>query len=116
LSDELDRRHATDLQAIQRELEAAQNKLRTVTAKLIEARAWQHQLQRTTEPQKQTLVTWLNLMKRIGKGKGKRAKPLAREAERTLAGCRPAVPVWIMPVSEVLQSVRPTDKFDVVII
>jgi very-short-patch-repair endonuclease len=116
LSEELDRRQATDLQAMQRELEAAQNKLRTVTARLIEARAWQHQLRRTTDPQKQTLVTWLNLMKRIGKGTGKRAKQLVREAERALTACRPAVPVWIMPVSEVLQSVRPADRFDVVII
>jgi superfamily I DNA and/or RNA helicase len=93
--------------------------LQVVTAELIERRSWAAQLRRTERNlrQKQSLVGWLDTVKKIGKGTGIRVPKLKAEANRLMTECRGAVPVWIMPLSRVAESFDPrTTKFDVVII
>lgn len=53
----------------------------------------------------------------VGKGTGKRAPELLRQARQLLTYARRAVPVWIMPLNRVYESFDPREtKFDVVII
>jgi superfamily I DNA and/or RNA helicase len=67
--------------------------------------------------QQQALNGWLALQKKMGKGTGKHVGRLREEAKKTLAECRQAVPVWIMPLSRVIESFDvSTTRFDVVII
>src|SRR5438128_11969819 len=63
------------------------------------------------------LVGFVQTIRKIGKGTGKRVPELLRKARELLASARRAVPVWIMPLSRVYESFDPREtKFDVVII
>ncbi|MEI9948322.1 MAG: AAA domain-containing protein [Pseudomonadota bacterium] len=117
LSDELDRRSSRSLSQAQQILDSARERLRQVTAELIDRLAWERQAGRTSLAQRQALVGWLDTVRRIGKGTGKRAGQLRGEAQRLMKEAAGAVPVWIMPLSRVVENLDPaTAKFDVVII
>lgn len=117
LEGELKRRSELDLVVLSQQLEDCQRNLADTTNQLIDRLAWANQLRRTGLQQRQALIGWLQLINRIGKGFGKRAPELRREARQRMAECRDAVPVWIMPLSRVVENFdlsRP--KFDVVIL
>nr|WP_255203395.1 AAA domain-containing protein [Myxococcus sp. AM011] len=116
LHDELERRGSVQLSVLQAKLEALSEELRRCTANLIERRAWAAQVQRTTLRQQQALVGWLDIVRRIGKGTGVRVPRLRAEAARLMGECRGAVPVWIMPLAQVVENFGASARFDVVII
>lgn len=93
--------------------------LRMETAKLAENSAWYHLLVTIESDisKKQALQGWKLTTKKIGKGTGKAAPKLKREAQLLMARCQSAVPAWIMPVNKALESLDPTtNRFDIVII
>lgn len=117
LRQEIARRGALDEIVLAEKLHRLQAELRETTAKLIDRRAWLGQLRRTDLAARQALQGWADTQRRIGKGTGKRAPRLQAEARRLLAKARTAVPVWIMPLSRVVESFEATgDRFDVVIV
>ena len=117
LYDELERRAHVSLPDLQVAIEKLTTEVRQVTAELVDRRAWAAQVRRTTLGQRQALVGWLDIVRKIGKGTGKRVPRLRLEASRKMSECRSAVPVWIMPLSRVVESFDPrTSRFDVVII
>jgi very-short-patch-repair endonuclease len=117
LHDELDRRGSVSMEALQAKSEKLQEHLRRVTVELIDKRAWCSQARRTSSRQRQALVGWLDTIRRIGKGHGIRVSLLRAEAARKMSECRGAVPVWVMPLSRVVENFDPrTTRFDVVII
>src|SRR5713101_2758467 len=117
LDDELDRRAGVSLEALQTKSEKFREQLRRVTVGLIDKRAWSAQARRTSSRQRQALVGWLDTIRRIGKGHGIRVALLRAEAARKMSECRSAVPVWVMPLSRVVENFDPrTTRFDVVII
>ena len=106
-----------DLDALQRDLNTATAQLHEVTALFVEKLAWLAQTERTGLKQQQALNGWLGLHKKMGRGTGKQVARLKEEARKTLVECRQAVPVWIMPLSRVVESFDlATTRFDVVII
>ena len=106
-----------DLDQLQEKLDTVTERLFSVTADYVEKLSWRAQLQRTGLAEQQALNGWLGLHKKIGKGTGKHVGRLKEEAKRTLAACRSAVPVWIMPLSRVVECFDlATTRFDVVII
>jgi len=117
LNDELDRRASVSLEILQAKNEKLREQLRRVTIELIDARSWSSQARRTSSRQRQALVGWLDTIRRIGKGHGIRVSLLRAEAARKMSECRGAVPVWVMPLSRVVENFDPrTTRFDVVII
>jgi very-short-patch-repair endonuclease len=117
LNDELDRRSAVSLEALQVKGEKLREQLRRVTVELIDKRSWASQARRTSARQRQALVGWLDTIRRIGKGHGVRVALLRAEAARKMTECRGAVPVWVMPLSRVVENFDPRcTRFDVVII
>ncbi|HEX3761255.1 MAG TPA: AAA domain-containing protein [Kofleriaceae bacterium] len=109
--------HTVDLEDLLAQLTRVGHKLQDTTARYVEALAWHAQFGRTALKQQQALSGWLALHKKIGKGTGKRVGRLKEEARKTLVECRHAVPVWIMPLSRVVESFDiATTRFDVVII
>ncbi|SHN14618.1 Protein of unknown function [Streptomyces yunnanensis] len=74
-------------------------------------------LRRMTQAQRSALQAYRNHMASYGKGKGRNAgryRAAAHDAMRTAQG---AVPAWVMPISQVAETVLPKrDAFDVVII
>src|SRR3989454_10988475 len=55
------------------------------------------------------------MVRRSGKGRGKRVPRLIVEASQKMTECRSAVPVWIMPLARAVETFEPTTRFDVVI-
>lgn len=117
LDDELERRGSVSLEALQAKGEKLGEQLRRATVELIDKRAWSAQARRTSPRQRQALVGWLDTIRRIGKGHGVRVALLRAEAARKMSECRGAVPVWVMPLSRVVENFDPrVTRFDVVII
>src|SRR5438105_1932947 len=117
LNDELDRRAEASLEGLQSKIEKLREHLRRVTVDLIDRRAWSWQARRTSPHQRQALVGWLDTIRRIGKGHGIRVSLLRAEAARKMSECRSAVPVWVMPLSRVVENFDPRNtRFDVVVI
>ncbi|MFX0558843.1 AAA domain-containing protein [Tepidibacillus infernus] len=117
LYDELELRGSTSIEGLQTEITQLSNQLRIITTTLIEKKAWLGQAKRTTNTERQALAGWKALMKKVGKGTGKRAPYLLAEARKQMAVAQSAVPVWIMPISRVVESFNPKEnQFDVVII
>ncbi|MEN8182144.1 MAG: AAA domain-containing protein, partial [Myxococcota bacterium] len=115
--EQLARTAAVDLDALQEKRTVLEEELFEVSAAYVEKRSWLAQLRRTGLKQQQALTGWLGLHKKIGKGGGKHVARLKEEAKKTLAECRSAVPVWIMPLSRVVECFDlATTRFDVVII
>lgn len=116
-SQELSRRQKVDFDRLQHETNRLRGQVRAATANYVENRTWASQLRRTGVRQQQALVGWLDLMRKIGTGRGKRAPQLKAMAREKLAECRDAVPVWIMPLSRLAESYHPGESmFDVVIL
>lgn len=117
LHDELEKRASVSLEVLQSSIEKCTEQVRQTTIDLIENRAWAHQAQRTSLAQRQALVGWLDTIRKIGKGTGIRVPRLRTEAAQQMSDCRGAVPVWIMPLSRVVENFDPRkSRFDVVII
>jgi very-short-patch-repair endonuclease len=112
---ELEKRASRSLPELQSAVHVLEERLREVTTRLIDRRAWASQMERTQLRQQQALIGWLDLVKRIGKGTGKRVPELRAQAAAQMRDCRGSVPVWIMPLSRVADSFDPGTRFDVVI-
>jgi len=117
LDDRLDEVAEESIADIQSEIERSSAELQTLTAELIKTSAWMYQIGRTELKQKQALNGWVQTMRRIGKGTGKRVPELLAQAWALMEDCRSAVPVWIMPLARVVENFQPCrGLFDVVII
>ena len=89
------------------------------TSELASNLAWYHLVKRTEAniSMKQDLANWQLTMRKIGKGTGKRAPLLRKQARELMARCQKAVPAWIMPMSTALTTLDPSsNKFDIVIV
>lgn len=117
LHDELDKRGRTSMEELQAKIADRSDKLREITVQLVEKKAWSAQVRRTTLSQRQALQGWKLLVRKVGRGTGIRAPRLLAEARKLMPACQSAVPVWIMPMSRVVENFVPgQNRFDVVII
>jgi very-short-patch-repair endonuclease/DNA polymerase III delta prime subunit len=117
LDGELTHRERIPVERLQRELEQCVGELKHVTTELIDRLAWGKQIRRIGLAQRQSLMGWLQTVRKIGKGTGKRVPRLRAEARRLMGECRSAVPAWIMPLSAAVENFDPREtRFDVVII
>lgn len=115
---ELDRRISQDYSATQREIQRLKAELNGINAQYVEKLTWKFQHARTGLRERQALTGWLQHQGKLTKtGKGTRDVHLKREARKTLKDCKNAVPVWIMPLSRVFDSLDLVHtKFDVVLL
>jgi very-short-patch-repair endonuclease len=116
LHDELELRNRENPNQLQQRLDQLNQRLRQVTACLIEKRTWA-KICNISMPQRQALIGWKELLKKMGKRTGSRAPILLEEARKLMPQCQAAVPVWIMPLARVAENFTPgVNRFDVVII
>ncbi|WP_211290474.1 AAA domain-containing protein [Actinoalloteichus hoggarensis] len=98
-------------------LTATDQDLALVTTRLVAARAWQACLGRMTEQQAQALRSYRSAMGSVGRGTGRYAERYRQSAREAMRISQAAVPAWVMPIRQILDSVPPRpDSFDVVII
>ena len=108
---------ANDLESLHRHSQRLALEIREELSALTAAKAWQHFFRGITARQHQHMVAWQQAMKKFGKGTGKHAQTHKENARRHLKACRTAVPVWIMPLHRVYETV-PAEPgfFDLVIV
>ncbi|WP_232519750.1 AAA domain-containing protein [Actinosynnema pretiosum] len=112
-------RGAEDVNALQAEVLRVDQAVRDRVEQLAAERAWGHAVSpdRLSGKARADLQQYAQLVKRLGKGTGAYAAQRRAEIRAAMERCRPAVPVWIMPVYRIAEQfrVRP-DMFDVVIV
>ena len=119
LDQELRRRLSVSYEELQKQLESLTTALQRCTTAFVDSLTWAGQISRTNLHSKQALMGWLNTVKAQGKRTGNKARLLKLEAEarRLMSDCQQAVPVWVMPLSRVVENFNPgRQRFDVVII
>lgn len=104
---------------LQKKSEKLSSSLREDTAELASLKAW-YELRRRVDSNlemKHALGGWALAVKKIGKGTGKNAPMLKKEAREHMRICQKAVPAWIMTVDKALEGIDPSaNKFDIIII
>ena len=101
----------------QEKLRAAIDDLGDSTGKLAAELGWGKCLTMMTAEQERALRTYQSNISSKGKGQGKWAGKYARAARQAMSEAREAVPAWIMPINEVLETIPPDpNSFDVVIV
>lgn len=108
---------ANDLESHHRQSQRLAQQIREELSALTAAKAWQHFFRKITPQQRGHMVAWQQAMKKFGKGTGKHAQTHKENARRHLNASRAAIPVWIMPLHRVYETV-PAEPgfFDVVIV
>jgi very-short-patch-repair endonuclease len=107
-----------DASEVQNSITALNDSIRRKTVEATYNRAWAavQQYENDHPSVFQKLTGWANVVKKIGKGTGKKTFEYQRRARNILKGCRTAIPVWIMPVDMALESFDAKTQFDLVII
>lgn len=106
-----------DVEALERNVNLEKVKEKHIIRELVSKRSWFNQIERTTEAQKRSLFTWMEAIKRIGKGTGTQAVKYRKIAQKEMDNCKDVIPVWIMPINRVMENLKLTDNlFDVVIV
>ena len=106
-----------DVEALEKNIAQEKIKEKYIIGELVSKRSWFNQIERTTEAQKRSLFTWMEAIKRIGKGTGTQAVKYRKIAQKEMENCKDVIPVWIMPINRVMENLKLTDNlFDVVIV
>lgn len=121
LSQEMERLAKEPYEELQKEATKKVETLRKLTLELVEKKAWYHVLCFVEKKENllvnQALRGWGQTIQKIGKGTGKNAPLYRKQAKEKIAACQKAVPVWIMPMGKVIETLNPAEnKFDIVII
>lgn len=101
----------------QRALENSSLRERDALKNLAASKAWQHCMNNLREKERMALIAWSQAVAKIRTGTGKYADTYRETARQKLDECRSAIPAWVMPLYQVVQTTRPRrQQFDVVII
>ncbi|GII56106.1 hypothetical protein Pth03_44950 [Planotetraspora thailandica] len=104
-------------QRLESELEAATARQMRLTAELAAEQAWDAALSRMNSRQTTALRAYQDHISKLGKGTGRYAAKYQGLAREAMAHARDAVPAWIMPIQQVLETIPAArDSFDVVIV
>lgn len=112
-------RTAPDVNARQREITEIDDRTRGHVQELAAIRAWNHAVgpERLTPGSRASLEQYAALVRRFGKTGGQYRAQRQAEIRDAMDRCRPAVPVWIMPLYRIAEQLRiAPDMFDVVIV
>lgn len=118
LHDELERRASVSLEDLQEHIESLNKKLLEITSELVEKMTWLKQLESVGNKERTALNAYATLQaKKTKGGKGKKDETVRLAARKEMETAKGAVPVWIMPLNEVVDNFNPLNtRFDVVII
>ena len=117
LRNQIERLDELNPEEIQSDIEQVNTQLLKNARKLALEKAWNEKVKNQTDKQNQALQGWRNTIRQIGKGTGKNAPMLKAKARELMPICQTAIPVWIMPLSRVVETFDPrNNKFDVIII
>ncbi|WP_223643517.1 AAA domain-containing protein [Planococcus sp. 4-30] len=112
----LDETKDTNTTLLKKQLEDEHVEQKRLIREIVSASTWKNQVNRITDEEKRALSAWKTYIKRFGKGSGKSAQRNLQGAREEMKTAQSAIPVWIMPISQVLENFPVTnEKFDVII-
>ncbi|GLY53039.1 hypothetical protein Lesp01_66950 [Lentzea sp. NBRC 102530] len=112
-------RGSEDVNALQAEVLRAEEQVRREVELLAAERAWGHAVspERLSGTARADLHQYAQLVRLLGKGTGVYAAQRRADIRAAMDRCRPAVPVWIMPIYRIAEQFRvQPDMFDVVVV
>ena len=113
----IERTRPESIQSLQQSIRADEDQIRVAVGRIAAKLAWSKSVGRLRPSQITDLVSYTQLVKRLGKGTGKYAGRTQRQIRETLERCTDAVPVWIVPLHRVATQFKITPGlFDVVIV
>ncbi len=102
---------------LQSSLDEVDADIAQLTTSLVAALAWRNSLSRMSIGQVQALQSFRDHMINLGKGSGKHANRFRAAARDAMEQAQTAVPVWVMSISQVVETLPPVHNcFDVVIV
>lgn len=108
-----------NVNAIQQRINQIEQRIRTASAELAKWRAWGAAVGpgRLSTASRASLTNYVQQVRKLGKGTGKYAARQRAVVQRALDECRTAVPVWIMPISSIVDQLNVKENlFDVVLV
>lgn len=112
----LDETKDMNISKIKQQIEEEHQEQKRLIGDIVSKSTWKNQVERITEKEKRALSAWKTYIKRFGKGSGKYAHINLHGAREEMKTAQTAIPVWIMPVNQVLENFPVTnEKFDVII-
>lgn len=112
----LDKLNRLNPERIEEDLEKEKITEKHLIKDLVAKSTWYNQILQTSEIQKRSLFSWMQAVKRIGKGRGKMVAKYRKIAQNEMEKCKQAIPVWIMPLNRVIENIKLSkDLFDVII-
>lgn len=102
--------------ALRKQIDEEQKNQLKLIRNIVSNSTWKSQVERITDEQKRALSAWKSYIKKFGKGTGKYAQIHLKDARKEMKTAQGAIPVWIMPINQVLENFPVTnEKFDVII-
>lgn len=115
--DYLDFLQDSSIENVEKNIKIEKEREAQLIKELVTTKSWYNQILRTTEEQKRSLFTWMEAIKRIGKGTGSQAVKYRKLAQKEMENCKDVIPVWIMPINRVIENISPVGElFDVIIV
>lgn len=112
----LDETKDVSISKIKEQIEEEHKVQKRLIGNIVSKATWKNQVERITEQEKRALSAWKSYIKRFGKGSGKYAHVNLQGAREQMKTAQTAIPVWVMPVNQVLENFPVlNEKFDVVI-
>ncbi|WP_163537589.1 AAA domain-containing protein [Gracilibacillus sp. YIM 98692] len=112
----LDETKDMNITLLKKQIEEEHKKQKRLIREIVSASTWKNQVERITNEEKRALSAWKTYIKRFGKGGGKYAHVHLQGAREEMKTAQSAIPVWIMPVNQVLENFPvANEKFDVII-
>lgn len=108
-----------DVNVVQLDITHTEERIRRQVETLAATRAWNHAVspERLGGKARADLEQYAYLVRKLGKGTGIHAAQRKADIRRAMDRCRPAVPVWIMPIYRIAEQLRiQPNMFDVVIV
>lgn len=121
LSKKIEELQKEPYEKLQEQLKQKNLELKKLTLQLVEKKSWYNVLcfieREDNLTISQALRGWKQTIEKIGKGTGKNVEMYRRQAKEKISNCQKAVPIWIMPMNKVIDTLSPAkNKFDIVII
>lgn len=112
----LDETKDMNVSKLKLQIEEEHKEQKRLIRNIVSKSTWKNQVERITDKEKRALSAWKSYIKRFGKGSGKYAHIHLQGAREEMRTAQTAIPVWIMPVSQVLENFPVTnEKFDIII-
>ena len=108
--------HAVSTETLESQIQRLKEREKRSISEIVAKQTWLGRILQTRDSEKRSLRAWLTAIRKIGKGTGKYAPVHRKTAQTELEQCKGAIPVWIMPLSRVIENISLNQEtFDVVI-